>query len=318
MTNNTTGPVYADYGQYIGPLFTIGANQTPFLGYVGGLNGYVPAATFEFPMEVYSQLEAASATGVTEAAAVAGTNTQEAYLKAQLTNTCQMFLRNITVSYVKISERAKIEGIAFRDSQAFQDELTYQTSMNLQQLAVNMELAALTGTYATKTNSSSIPQTRGIITATQAGACKVDASSNPLTTDHIDAVAKLMADGGAPFTNMVLFCNSFQKKAITDLYGWSPIAAAGTGMGGVNVARITTNFFDADVVFAPQVPAAKILIADMDKVSLRGIEVPGLGAVFVEEKGKVGAGYAYQMYAQLGIDYSDPSFHGVIYGLTTS
>jgi hypothetical protein len=79
-----------------------------------------------------------------------------------------------------------------------------------------------------------------------------------------------------------------------------------------------TQFFEADVVFAPYIADSVLLIADMDKCQLRGGEVPGKGAIIVEEKGKVGAADSYQLIAQLGLDYSDAQFHGVIYGLATS
>ena len=84
------------------------------------------------------------------------------------------------------------------------------------------------------------------------------------------------------------------------------------------VEKLITDFYEFDVVFDAQMPADTILFADMDKVQLRGVEVPGKGAIVLEPMGKVGASEKYQLYYQLGLDYGDPNFHGSLYGLATS
>ena len=146
----------------------------------------------------------------------------------------------------------------------------------------------------------------------------MNASSAALSKALIDSLAKKMADSGAPLTKPVLFCGSFQAQKISDLFGWSPIGGAGAGLGGVRVNTIMTQFFECPVIFDAQMPTDTVLIADMDKVQLRGVDVPGKGAIVFEEMGKVGASWKYQLYGQLGLDYSDPNFHGSLYGLATS
>lgn len=320
MSNSNTID-YTDTGSnYLGPLFVIGQNQTPFLTMMGGMRGYKDAPGFEFAMEQYASLESASQNVVGEDDAVAGTANPWSYVKAQLTNTCQMMYRNIQVSYAKASERLKIAGVTYSTPQEIlQDELDFQTQMALLQLAVDMEVSCLTGTYQTKTASTTHAATKGIATAVQAATTTAEnASSAALTKAMMDSVSKKMADAGAPLTNPVIFAGSFQMQKISDIYGWTPVAATGSGMGGVRVNSITTQFFEAPVVFCPKLTASMVLIADMDKCQLRGLPVPGKGAIVLEPKGKTGASDAYQLYAQLGMDYSDPTFHGLIYGLTTS
>ena len=49
---STSGITYTDsVNNYLGPLFVIGANQTPFLTMMGGMRGYQPAPGFEYTME---------------------------------------------------------------------------------------------------------------------------------------------------------------------------------------------------------------------------------------------------------------------------
>ena len=308
------------FPNYLGPLFVIGANQTPFLTMMGGMRGYKPAPGFEFAMEQYASLEAASQGVESEDHAVTGSAGVASYTKAQGTNTCQIMYRQIAVSYAKAASRAQISGVAYSTPQEFmQAELDFQTEMALKQLAVDMEFSCLQGAYATKTDSSTHAATGGLgprletaqINYIDAGTTNVD----PLTKAMVDGVSKKMADNGAPMTNMVIFGGSYQIQALSDMYGWSPVGGSGAGLGGVRVNRLMTQFFEADVVFAPHMRVDDLLFVDMDKCQLRGLEVPGKGAIFVEPKGKTGASEQYQLYAQLGFDYSDPAFHGLIYDL---
>jgi hypothetical protein len=323
ITNQTT-TVYQNstYPNYLGPLFVLGANQTPFLTMMGGLRGYKPAPGFEFAMEQYASLEAASQAVVGEDDSVTGSAGLHSYTKAQGTNTCQIMYRNIAVSYAKASSRAQISGVTYSTPQEFmQAELDFQTEMALKQLAVDMEFSCLQGTYQTKTDATTHAATGGFgptletaaLNVVDAGTSGQDAAA--LTKAMIDTCSKKMADAGAPMTNMVIFGGSFQIQALSDLYGWAPVGGAGAGLGGVRVNRLLTQFFEADVVFAPHMRTDDLLMIDMDKCQLRGLEVPGKGAVFVEPKGKTGASELYQLYAQLGFDYGDASFHGLIYDL---
>ena len=324
--SNASSIDYTDTtSNYLGVMRVVGANQTPFMNMMtgGSIRGYKPAPGFEYPMEQYASLESAAQRAVAESTAVAGTGTPRTYVKAQRTNTAQIMYYPIEVSYAKASERLKIAGVTYTNqADVMEDELAFQERMTLMQLGIDMEYSCLQGTYLSKSAYTTISTTRGIIEAVTAGHCKVNAaavySDAKLSKAKVDDLSKLLADYGAPMTQPVIFAGSFQMQKLSDLYGWSPIGGAGAGLGGVRVNRLITQFFEADVVFAPQMPAGTLLIADMDKCQLRGIEVPGMGAIVLEEKGKVGAANSYQLYCQLGMDYGDPDFHGVIYGLATS
>lgn len=323
MTNYAeTAEAYSRFPNYLGPLFVVGQNQTPFITRMGGIRGFKPAPGFEYAMEQYSSLEAAGQTVVGEDDSVTGTAGLMSYTKAQRTNTCQIMYRNIAVSYAKAAERLKLSGVAYSTPQEYmQAELDFQTTMAWMQLAVDMEFSCLQGTYLTKTDNTTHATTGGICTAIETAATTaVDAGTSgvagsELTKAMVDSCAKKMADAGAPMTNMVCFAGSYQVQALSDLYGWSPVGGSGAGLGGIRVNRLMTQFFECDVVFTPHMRVDDVLFADMDKCQLRGLEVPGKGAAFVEPKGKTGASENYQLYAQLGMDYSDPTFHGLIYDL---
>jgi len=323
--SNTTGVAYTDNtSNYLGTLYVVGETRTPALSMIGGMRGYKPAPGFEYAMEQYAALESAAQRIVSEANAVSGTATQRTYVKAQRTNSAQIGYYPIEVSYAKASERLKLAGVAYNTpEEVMEAELDFQTRMTLMQMALDLEYSILQGTYVTKAASSTESKTRGLIEAAEGGTSSgglnyTDASSAALTKELVDGVVKKIADSGAPMTKPVMFANSFQIMKLSELYGWSPVGGAGTGLGGVRVERIMTDFYEFDVVFDAQMPTDTILFADMDKVQLRGVEVPGRGAIILEPKGKIGASENYQLYYQLGLDYSDPNFHGSLYGLATS
>ena len=320
MANGSGITYVSTNGNYLGPLFVIGANQTPFLTMIGGMNGYKSAAGFEYAMEQYASLEAASQTNSIfgEDDAVAGV-TAYSYDRAQATNYVQIMLRKVQVSYAKAANRAQLSGIYYNTPFEYtQAELDFQTEMALKQMAVDLEYALLRGTGAAKSSTSAHSATNGICPGIVSASTTYTAVGGALSKAAVDGVTKKMADAGAPLTNMVIFAGSFQMQALSDLYGWSPVGGAGAGLGGVRVNRIMTQFFEADVVFTPHMSGAQLLIADMDKCSLRGLEVPGKGAVFMEPLGKVGASDAYQLIAHLGMDYSDATFHGLLGTLSES
>ena len=83
----------------------------------------------------------------------------------------------------------------------------------------------------------------------------------------------------------------------------------------MNISEIETDFAKFGVVWAPNVPAATLLIADLDVCHPVFLPVPGKGVLFYEELAKTGAAETGQVYGQLGIDYGPEEFHGKIINL---
>jgi hypothetical protein len=287
---------------------------------LGNLNGYRPVIGFNFPVSVYASLETAAQTVVSEDTAIAGNPTPETYVKAQAYNVIQTMWRGVSVSYAKMSDKNAMSGLAYANEDfAKKIELDFQTEMALKQLAVDTEFSLFQGVYAARTNSTSSAATRGLIGTGTNGAIQtnlVNGGTAALTTAMVDTMVADMANSGAPFTNPVIFCGSWQKQKLSSLYGWSPVAAPGSGLGGTAVERIETDFGIIPVVFDPKMLATALVCVEMDEIRLAGLEVPGKGAIFLEQLGRLGAADRYQLYAQFGLDYGEESHHAAIYGLT--
>ena len=305
---------------YTGELYLIGANQTPFLNMIGGLQGGAirTVRDFQFPLAQPWALEAASQPQITETASLTAP-TPWTYVRSQDVNTVQIFHRQVSVSYVKSSVTGQITADATTklvdgsDPQPVQSELDFQINAHMRQIALDAEYSFLLGTYSQATSTSVAAKTRGIITATTTS--KVNASAATLTKALMDSLLRTMAAAGAEFLNPVVFCNAFQKQKLSDIYGYAP---QDRNVGGMNIKQIETDFAMLGVVWDPQVTTSVLLIADLAFCSPVFLPVPNKGVLFYEELSRTGASESGQIYGQIGIDYGPEEMHGQLYGLATS
>jgi hypothetical protein len=300
---------------YVGELYLLGANQTPFLNMIGGLSGgrIWTVASMEFPMAQPWALEAAAQPAITETASIAG-QTAWTYARGRDVNTCQIFQQAIGVSYVKQSTTGIVEGFTttnqgFLGTQPVQNEVDFQVAAALKQITVNVEYSMLNGSYqlgnAVGTASKMGGIAPGVTTST------VAAGGADLTKAMLDEVLREMADNGAVFNNMVMFCNSYNKQRVTDLYGYAP---EDRNVGGVNIKQIETDFCMMGVVWTPKLLSTTVLIADLSVCRPVFCPVPEKGVLFYEPLAKVGAADLGQVYGQIGIDYGPEEYHGTVTG----
>src|SRR5664279_1199655 len=151
---------------YLGELFMDGANQTPFLNAIGGVGGVNAKATRSmiFPLGQTWTPEAASMPAIDEDELVTA-GTADTVARSQQTNTVMIFQKYVTVSDLKQAAYGELSGLSAVGTQPVQNEMAFQKMAKLKKMALDMNLAFLTGTYAAATNSSTAAQTRGIITA---------------------------------------------------------------------------------------------------------------------------------------------------------
>ncbi len=315
MSNTNAASTYWNAPNYLGELFLIGANQTPFLNMLGGADGArtKQARDFEFPLCSPWALETAAQPAIDETTSLTAP-TAWTYVRGQDVNTVQIFQKKVSVSYAKQSSARNLTGLAIAGADpAVTNELTFQKTGALRQIAIDMETTFLNGAYQKATNASTAAKTRGIITACTTNT--VGASSGAFSKTLLDQLLRTMAASGAVFQDMVLFANAFQINSISDEYGYAPMDRS---TGGIAVQTILTDFCTMSVKFDPFVPAATILVADMAFCSPVVLPVPDKGTLFYEQLSKAGAGESGQIYGQFGIDYGPEEYHGTITSLATS
>ena len=126
----------------------------------------------------------------------------------------------------------------------------------------------------------------------------IDAKSGALSKDMLDQLFREMADNGAMFGNMVLFCNSYIKQVITNLYAdfFKAQMQMTQNIAGMNITQIESDFCKVGICYDPFMKKDGLLVAD---VALA----------------KNGASDRIQIYGQIGLAHAPAFLHGAITGL---
>lgn len=319
MSNTNNAATIWNCPNYIGELYLIGANQTPFLNMIGGLQGGMvrTVGAFDFPLAQPWSLEAAAQPDISETASLTAPDPWT-YVRGQDDNTVQIFQRAVSVSYAKQSVGGSIYvngagQVNYGENQPVMNEKDFQIAAHLRQIAVDADWTFLNGTYQKATSAAVSAKTRGIITGITTNT--VNASNVQLSRTLVNQLIKDMATNGAEFTNPVIFCNAYQKQQISEIYGYAP---ADRNVGGLNISQIETDFAILGVVWAPNIPTSTLLVADMAVCSPVFLPVPEKGVLFYEDLDSGGAAEKGQIYGQIGIDYGPEEYHGKITNLATS
>jgi hypothetical protein len=315
----------SDTLNYRGELALIGQNATPFFRAISG--SAKRTSSFLFPLAQAWSLSAASQSAITEdASIVAGTPTT--VTRAERTNTVQIEKYDVAVSFKKQSTSGQMSGINTNDANPVVDELTFQKTAQLRQMAINVEYAFLNGTYAAATNTATAAKTRGLVTGTTTNA--VNASSAKLSKALIQELLRTMAGTGSPFQDPVILVNAFQRQLLSDIYGYAPMDRT---LGGLSIKQIETDFGMFGVLYTPQLSTSVLQIAELSVCSpvyvpfsftpdggVQDVAVTspeGIDVAWVPTATTAAARGGF-WYTQIGIDYGPEEYHGKITSLATS
>lgn len=299
---------------YLGQLYLIGANRTPFLNMIGGLTGGGKITkAFNFPIAQPWELRAADqSTAVKSEDTSVSDVTEITYGTTQEYNTTQIMKYPYGVTFARESTMGEISGLAIAGQTLPVDPMVFQRTAALRQLAADIEYAFLRGTYVAQNTSATVAKTRGIIAACTSNT--VAGGGGALTKAMIQALLLEMVASGAPFINPVLFCNGFVKQALTTLYGYAPEDRT---VGGVDIQQIYTDFAQVGVAFDPFMPADTILIADMSVIF--PVFCPVDGQVIKDQPvAMTTAKTGGFLYTQVGLDYGPQKYHGTLTGLAVA
>jgi hypothetical protein len=306
---------------FVGELYLIGANKTPFLSMIGGLQGDMirQVADFQFPLAQSYALETAAQPSRTENQAKT-VPTATTYVREVDYNTCQIFHHGVEVTYAKQSVSGQITAdpstglIDQTQNQPVQNERDFQINTALRQAAVNIEKTFLEGTYQQATTADVAPKCRGIASACSTNS--VGASSARLSRTLLNSLIATMAGNGAEFRKPVIFAGAFQVQMISEIFG---LGERSRTAGGVAITRVLLDIIgEVDVVWAPHITTTTLLLADLAVCRPVFLPVPEKGVLFYEELDGGGAVELGQIYGQVGLDYGPEEFHGKITSLATS
>ena len=296
-----------DLPNYVGELFNITPNDTPFLSMMGGMTGGKSVTSKQFTWQTVDNAAAA------QTAVVEGADPSYAERsRSEVVNVTQIMQYGVQVSYTKQAATGNLSGQAIIGNQPVQDELAFQLDMALKRAARDIEFTCMQGTYVADTDVSTARKTRGLGAALTTN--KINAGGDALTQADIDNALKSMADNGAPFENVVLFANAANKQLISSFYSNSlALAPRDRNIGGVNINTIETDFCEMGVVYERHIPATQVFLIDMNFCKPVFLDIPGKGHFFVEPLAQSGAAYKYQVYGEFGLEYGPEQFHGNIH-----
>jgi len=298
---------------YLGELFLVGNVRTPFLNMIGGMGGARSKITKSmiYPMAQPYSLNSAAIPAYTEAQLNAAA---QAVTRARGidVNTVMIFRERVEVSDLRQAAWGELTTLAAIGDQPVKDEFAFQKMAALKEMATDMELSFLTGTYAAAATNATAAQTKGIITGCTTNT--LAAGTAYLTKAMIDAECKEMAANGAVFENMTIFANAWQINALNDIYGYAP---EDRKVGGTNVTSIITPFCQMNVVYDPFVPTTTLLIADMNFCYPVFLLNKGQ-AVRYDDLARTAGTTAGEFIAFAGVDFGPEEYHATITGLKDS
>jgi hypothetical protein len=303
---------------YAGDLFTASPTQTPFLSMIGGLTGGKQTDNFEFQTGVVYDLPEAVQPDISESASVKAP-TASHVARSQQTNVVQIHQETIDLTYAKMSNSGRLSGLNSSNQTANpNDEKAFQIQQKLIKIARDVEHSFLNGTYQKTEDGSTSNKTRGMLElCTSDAGTSIDAKGAALSKELFDQLFREMADNGAVFGNMVLFCNSYIKQAITNLYAdfFKAQMQMTQNIAGMNIVQIESDFCKVGITFDPFIKKNSILVADVSKIAPVFQPVPGKGNFFEEPLAKEGAADRIQIYGQIGLAHAPAFLHGAITGL---
>lgn len=301
---------------YSGELFTADPTQTPLLSMTGGLTGGKQTDNFEFPTAVLFDYPEAAQPDISESASATAPAASH-IAREQQSNVVQIHQEVIDLTYAKLSNGGRMAGLNTAGQNPNPaDEKAWQIQQKLIKIARDVEYSFLRGAYRKSTGTDVANKTRGMLELA-ASVSTVDAAKSALTADMLKALMLEMANNGAYFNNMVLFCGAKQKQVITGLYekqiGYNQ--AASRNVGGMNVTELETDFCKLGIIWDRFMPDDSLLIADVAHIAPVFQAVPGKGVLFEEELAKVGASERIQIYGQIGLAHGPAFLHGSITNL---
>ena len=301
-----------DLPNYVGELFNVTPNDTPFLSAIGGMTGGKSVTSKQFTWQTVDNAAAAQTVALEGADPTYAERT-----RSEVTNVTQIMQYGVNVSYTKQAATGNLSGESIIGNQPVQDELAFQLDMAMKRAARDIEFSFLQGTYVADTDMATERKTRGLLEAISTN--EVAAAAAALDQAKVEDALKQMADSGAPFEMPVIMANSFQKQKLSSIYSSAlALAPRDRNIGGVNITTIETDFGQVGIVFDRHLPTDDVVIVDLAFCKPVFLDIPGKGHFFVEPLAQSGSAYKFQVYGEIGLEYGPEQFHAKITNLATS
>lgn len=199
---------------YVGELFALSRETTPFLAAIGGLSGGREAGAVEFEWQTYDLRDASHQRQRTEGA---DAPTAEARVRSNVRNVVEIHQETVETSYTKQATNRQLttpSAAPYRGvpgSNPVEDEHAWQVMQALKQMALDINFSFINGKYSNPTTNATARKTRGLLAAITTnvvnkatdGATGLSAATDTITetaTDRTDGDKIVFTDVGESTT----------------------------------------------------------------------------------------------------------------------
>lgn len=305
---------------YVGELFAASPEDTPLLSAIGGLTGgRSTSGSRSFEWQGYDLRDADEARQRLEGQDAPD---GEARVRYNASNVVEIHQEAVELSYTRQATNGtrtvaagetevNIGGTSIPAS-----ELAWQLDQQFKQIARDVEKTFIVGQYANPTDNTAPRKTRGLVEAITTNVATTDA----LTEDAvIELFQEVWTNGGIQEGGTrTVIVNASLKRQLTKIFvkdaGYTE---ATRNVGGVNLQTFETDFGTANIMLNRYMPANKLVVASLEELAPRFLEIPGKGHFFAEPLAKTGASDKVQIYGEIGLEYGNELKHGVLEVVTT-
>jgi hypothetical protein len=303
---------------YHGELYQVTPTETPLLSAIGGLTGGKMTKSVEFEWQTEDRRTSTANNSVVEGAAAP---TAAERSRSNISNVVEVHQSAVEVTYTRQAATGMYSGINIGDNDnPVGNELDHQIMIELQSMAVDIEMSFLSGTYQKPANNSTPRKTRGLLTAIATNVNANGGTGRALSKSIVDSTLQTMFGNGArlPQASTVFLLGPGQKVALSNLYSTAVLnqPTMTRNIGGVAIDTIVTDFGTFGVMLDRWMPTGQIAIVDLSVCAPVWLEIPGKGLLFAEPLAKTGASEKWQLYGEIGLEYGAETYHGLIKDLT--
>lgn len=310
---------------YVGELFAVGRQDTPFLSAIGGLTGGERADGVLFQWQQYDLRAPAGNRNRVEGD---DAQTPGARVRANVTNVVEIHQETVATTYTKQAASgqyastgsAHTGAVGLAGANPVTDEQAWQVTQELKQMARDINYAFVNGSFANPADNNSARATQGIVGAITTNAVAAGGKALDATGEEfiLDLMQSIYDNGGIrEGDTRVCLTNSTQKRALTRYFKSQNQEPRDRNIAGVNVTTVETDFGILNIMLEPAVPQDTIAVVSLEECAPMFLEIPGKGYLFVEPLAKTGAREEDQLYTEVGLKYGLESHHGKITGLDT-
>lgn len=307
---------------FVGELFGASPEDTPFLSAIGGLTGGESVGSTVFTWQGYDLRDAADDRQRLEGA---DAPTTEGRVRFSVANVVEIHQEQTSVSYTKQAATRQVStGSAANvqlGNQPVQNELTWQVTQELKQIARDVEKSFITGAYQLPADNGTARKTRGLLEAIvtntgeyepKAGATWADNEIAAFKEAVLDLMQEVWSNGGIQEgETRTILTNAALKRALTLAFiTKSGYEEQSRNVGGVNLQTFETDFGRCNIMLDRWMPADELAVVSLEQCKPAFLEVPGKGHFFAEPLAKTGASDKVQLYGEIGLIYGNEKAHG--------